>query len=131
MTLFRLDTLLPYSFKLRVIHKTSLEVREPRPFVITRFKIVVPSLLSCSRRREMRLLGCEIGFANSPTAHIMLSSVTSRFHQATLNAALPYGMRSPSIINIFAAYKICIFLKNKISRFSCIVGLFCIFITGI
>ena len=43
MTLFRLDILFPYSFKLRVIYKTSLEVREPRPFVITRFKTVVPT----------------------------------------------------------------------------------------
>jgi hypothetical protein len=45
MTLFRQDMLLPYSFKHRVIYKTSLEVREPRPLVITRFKTVVPTLL--------------------------------------------------------------------------------------
>jgi hypothetical protein len=131
MTLFRLDILLPYSFNLRAIYKTSLEVREPRPFVITRFKTVVPTLLGCFRRREMRPCGCQIGFANSLTAQITLSSVNSRFHQVTLNAVLPYIMSSPLIINTFAASKVCILLENKISRFLCIVGLFCIFITGI
>jgi hypothetical protein len=112
MTLFRLDMLFRYSFKLRVIYKTSLEVREPRPFVITRFKTVVPTLLGCFRRREMRPRGCQFGFANSLTAQITLSSVTSRFHQATLNAVLPYEMSSPSIINIFAASKSSYFPKK-------------------
>jgi hypothetical protein len=74
MTLFRLHMLLPYSFKPRVLYKTKLEVREPRPFVITRFKTAVPTLLGCFRRREMRPRGCQIGFANSLTAQITLSS---------------------------------------------------------
>jgi len=88
MTLFQLDVLLPFSFKYHVIYKTSLEVREPRPLVITR-KTVVRTLLGCFRRREMRPRDCQIGFANSPPAQITLSSVTSRFHQVTLNAVCP------------------------------------------
>lgn len=133
MTLFRLDMMLRYSFKRRVIYKTSLVVREPRPFVITRFKTVVPTSLGCFRRRKIWPRGCQFGFANSPTAQITFSSVTSRFHQVTLNAVLPYGISSPSFINTIAASKVRIFLKKKkkISRFLCIVGLFCIFINGI
>jgi hypothetical protein len=118
MTLFRLNVLLPFSIKYCVIYKTSLEFREPRPLVITRFKTIVPTLLGCLRRREMRPRDCQIGFANSPAAQKSLSSVTFRYHQVTVNAVLPYGMSSYSIINKFAASKSLHFLKkNKIKFF--------------
>ena len=112
-------------FKYRVIYKTSLEVRELRPLMITRFKTVVPTLLACFRQRGMRPRNCKIGFANSPAAQVTLNSVTSRFHQVTLNAVLPYGMSSYSNINIFAASKSWHFLK-KIKFYGFLWGSVCL-----